>query len=556
MEPQYNESHDIQTWRFRGLSLQMVKWAFEECGLDLFDIEGCFGLVDRDPDDREAAAAVFWACQAACEHRLSTDSRRFAECPPSRYITSSRFHDSDPRYTDVQHYWDQMAELPKHPMLQVDAFLDWATPLATRDPFVALLWGGGLVTLMIDEARRSSDEETGLYYHEDLRRVIETTHAAGSLIDASVFDKIFMWYCSAADVIGNADHIEFSASVAMGHTGLQLGTMHANLGNLTAGFETVAYYVSSLGNAWVLVDGMFMAHLGEAFATASSRGGYSQMRAWFEHLLAEPERVQDWERIKTACWAARDGLDVETIVREGQHPDDSAYPYIDWLDYELAYWSVAQSLSEAHLSPDQLVRTLRLREQEEHRTRLETDTMYDTWDAMEARTQEALISAESAWYTSRRAQARTGSVLNELRLAFEAELRACLAPLRDPIESLLGDRELRARHRLSSRYADSLNLGDMAKLLRLTGDTKDLGALGLRSAFETLPLSDRERRLLTEELPTFIWPLWDARNVAEHEFRWNVENVARFRRRTLGIDCPGYLPALVRIKRKIKASRG
>lgn len=553
MEPEPSDT--TETWTFQpvGLGIRMLDWATDERELDLFDLGKLFELLARDPADRTAAAAIFWACQAACEHCLSTAHLPSDECPPGLHKRFGALYGNGVGNAQTDRYWRQMSELPEHPMLQASTFLEWAPPLNAKDPFVALFWGAGLVTVMVDEARRNSVMETDLYYHEDLRRVIEATYAAGSLIDPSVFEETGYWYCADGDLIARQRHIEFSAAVAMGHTGVQRGTMLANSGNIAAGFETMARSVYLIGYAWVLVGGMYMANRGGPFATTDSRGGYEQLRFWFEQLLAEPERVQDWERVRTACSDARDALEPEETVRENWQPGECPYMPVDWLAYETAYWRVAEALTEAHLSPDQLVRTLRLREQEQHQARLVTDTMYDTWDSMEADTQQALISAESTWYGARRAQGRTGSVLNDLRVAFEVELRACLAPLRGTIESLLRDSDLRARHRLTSLRADGLNLGDIARLLQSASDTKDLSALGLRNALVALSLTKQEQEFLVTRLPTFIGPLWAARNVAEHEFKWTLENVARFRRQALGIDTSGYLPALVRLKRNIRA---
>lgn len=107
----------------------------------------------------------------------------------------------------------------------------------------------------------------------------------------------------------------------------------------------------------------------------------------------------------------------------------------------------------------------------------------------------------------------------------------------------------RNRLGLQAKYADSLYLSDIEKLLRAAG-SKSPDNLALHIFIQDPGLAD-QKQFLCSKLPKFLTRLRKKRNPAEHGGDAPLADVKALRREALGIGCEGVLPRLARLKRRL-----
>ncbi len=542
------------------MAFQMLKWAADILYVDYFDTDGLLRRLDANPGNRSAAAGLFWTSQCLLENGLLDPDHAGNGILPEWDEVHRLLLGPDWEQGVALMHWDQILRFRENPMLQADAFLDWAEPLAERDPATVVMYGATVLSLLVSAARGRAGEEGTLYYDEDLRRVFGIVAEATRLVDLPYFlsDNSDEWtYFSPPDnkILGDSRE-EFSISCARLLADVERAAMLAANHEYARALGLAATAVGNMLDDGVLVDGLYIPRYAGPFASGASEGAFADIRSWFEEGISSPTYIEDQGSVSDHCWVLH-----AYLKRHIDWLHDNQCDVPEWELEQRAYWDQAEKLVAKRLSPEQFGKALVRHQEETHRVRLSRDVLHDTWDVLDRRTQNLLVTMERNWYEGLTSPGVLADVPNELRKIFELELQLCLEPLRDAIEGLLRDRHLSRELGLHSRSFTGLLLGDMSRLLRLAGDEKDLRALALRTAFESLPVNDQDRVFLTKHLVDYIKPLWSARNRSEHEFRWSTQEIALHRRAALGIDRWGFLPRLLRIKRKItgipsRAQRG
>lgn len=530
------------------LACQMLRWAADECYVDYGDIDGLFRRLETDPANSVAAAGLFWTCQFVLEHDFLHCDQADPDLLPDWDEVHRILVGPDWEHGALFMHWDQILGLSKHPMLQADRFLDWSEPLSSREPAVVVMYGTAVLSVMVSSARERAGDEGILYYDEDLRLVIETVYTASRMLGDYSLGSGWPWGYDYYHGVVQQAHLECSVLAAQLLADIDWAWLEANDRNWHRAFVRAARALGALLDGSILIDGMLIPYIGKPFADASSHGTFAHVQRWFAAMLDDPSQVVDWGAVSEASQSLAAGFRADMGVRRSYEDDVPEWESLEW-----AYWEQAAKLAMSRLTPDQLALALRRRDEEQHRVRLSADVFYDTWEHMEPATRSQLITMERNWYESNRSPEDLGNIPNDLRKICEIELRGCLYPFRSTIERMLSDSTLAATLTLHSRRFESISLGDMAKLLECVHDSVDR-AKPLRAALELAPLTDKEREFMLVWLPRYARDLWYARNKSEHEFRWDAKQTARSRRRLLGIDCPGILPQLIRIKRKLRDS--
>ncbi|NLF02983.1 MAG: hypothetical protein GX601_18625 [Anaerolineales bacterium] len=554
------------------LALQMLLWATGECGVDPFDVTGLAGRLERDPDDRPAAAGIFWPCQCLCENGLVTLDAPGSPDPLNWDDIMRLLLSKDWWEGALLLHFHQLSHPGDEPVLSAGRYLDWSEPLTRRDPCVAVMYGSGVISLMLTQAKARAGESGALRYSEDLGYVRNAVlmQVARTWDEVASFrsgDDGRAYYAAIAneiwgdDAISEGDRLALSLSSARRLAEVEFAFMETALHGPAAGFARVCVPVSSMIDEGTFMEGLFVAHLGGPFATRDGSAGFDHMRSWFEAMLASPDTVSDWEQVEGDCHELSDFLSQDMEKRRSVQWDDDMFPEYEWAvpaweEQAWAYWVQAAVRASTKMSPDQFARLQQRERDDRLRVRLQTDFLYDVWDLMETRSQAAVLTAESIWSEGHAKGLRTESVFNEWRIALEEELRGCLAPARELIQRPILKGLLPNGDRLRSRGFDGLTLGDIGRILRFLGsDTGE--ALEMQSVLAEAGLESRDRGLLTGKRVTdFVADLIAERNLAEHEGRSTTSIIAYHRRDLLGIDRPGILPAIVRMKAKVRGAGG
>lgn len=530
------------------LAYQMLKWAADECFVDYGDIDGLFRRLETDPANRAAAAGLFWISQCVLEH----DPLDGEQVDPGLLPEWDEVHRLllGPNWEKgvVLIHWDQILRLSEHPKSQADGFLDWAEPLAERDPAVVVMYGAAVLSAMVSSARERAGDQGILYYDEDLRLVIETVYTASRMLGDYSLGSGWPWGYNYYHGEVQQAHLECSVLAAQLLADIEWAWLEANDRNWHRAFVRAARALGALLDGSILIDGMLIPYIGKPFADASSHGAFAHVQRWFAAMLDDPSQVVDWGAVSEASQSLAAGFRADMSVRRSYEDDVPEWEPLEW-----AYWEQAAKGTLSRLTPDQLIVALRRHDKEQYRARLRFDVFFDTWEFMEPATQAQLIAMERTWYESNGAPEALGNIPNDLRKICELELRGCVYPFRTTIEHMLRDPALRNDLGLRSRSFDGISLGDLARLLGWVQDSGDK-ARSLRTALESTALTDKEREFMLVYLPRWARDLWYARNDSEHAFRWDAKRIARFRRSLLGIDCRGILPQLVRVKRKLRDS--
>ncbi|NLF02868.1 MAG: hypothetical protein GX601_18045 [Anaerolineales bacterium] len=548
------------------LALQMLLWATEECNLDPFDVAALVGRLERDPDDRLAAAGVFWLCQCMCENGLVTRDAPGSPDPLN--------WDDILRLLLSKDWWEgalllnfhQLSHLGDEPTLSAGRYLDWSDPLAKRDPCVAVLYGSGVISLIVAKAKERAGESGTIRYSEDLGYVYDAvlTQVARTWEEVASFrsdDEGRAYYAAIDNEIWDGDRLKLSLSSARRLAEVEFAFMETALHGPAAGFARVCVPVSSMIDEGTFMEGLYVAHLGGPFAARDGSAGFDHMRSWFEAMLASPDTVSDWEQVEGDCHELSDFLSQDMEMRRNVQWDDDMFPEYEWAvpaweEQAWAYWEQAAVRASTKMSPDQFVRLQQRERDDRLKMRLQADFLYDVWATMEDRSRAAVLTAESIWSEGHAKGLRIEGVFNEWRIALEEELRGCLAPARDLIQRFTVRGLLPNGDRLRSRGFDGLTLGDIGKILRFLGSGTD-EADEIQSVLAHAGLVSRERGVLTgKRLTDFIADLTAERNDAEHEGVSTTSAIAHLRRDLLGIDRRGILPAIVRIKAKIRGAEG
>jgi hypothetical protein len=544
------QGHHVATYppMSHTLARKMLQWASEECSVDCFDVDGTLPMLDSEFIGEYAAAGLFWTTQYILETQPHSNGHETSEPNPDWDQVHRLLIGTDWVQGVALMHRGQIVRMRRHPMLTAQAFLEWAEPLANREASTVVLYGAAVISLMVSTERERVGEHGVPYHHEDLRLVMDTVHTANRMLGDYSSGSGWPWgYDYYHGEILQA-HLECSVLAGRLLADIEWAWLQAHGRNWLRAFVRIARALGAMLDGSILVGGMHIPYLGGPFADASSPGAFADVRHWFEAILSDPSQVADWDEISQTCQSLVAGLRADMSVRRSYEDDVPEWEVLEW-----AYWEQAATSTMSRLTPDQFALALRRRDEEQHRTRLRSDVFYDTWESMEHLTQTQLVTMERNWYESSSSPEALGNTPNDLRKVLEIETRACLYPLRSTIERMLSDPMLRSELGLRSRYFDGITLGDMGRLLQRAHGPGD-PTQPLRSALESTALADNDREFMLIHLPKYARPLWDARNDAEHEFRWDAKQIARLRRRLLGIDCPGVLPQLVRIKRKLRDS--
>lgn len=567
----------------------LLEWAMETCGVeepgDLLDLldEGLteFFLVDG-PDDQlrssfscwmhkpprsfVAAAGVFWLCQKVSELQESMQvMRSLAE--EDACLSGSERQDFL-RFCDRVVEDTNVAEDDLRRRLITDLAL-LEKPLVERDPHSVLLLTAGLLTLLIGEARRAGQSDGIMSYGEDVRELLQTAKASLGLLDPDyVLDqaidvrwinergKLLVW---RQDRVGQRRLVESENKLgfSLGAAACVIWAEYAAFRAWDEAYEEAFLGMDNLVGGLALFglfrQGLDIPHLGAPFGFGEGQtisDGVLELMSVWEKLHAAPyrEEVRNWDEIARTCEELAACFSIAGVADVEVEADLSLN----------AYWWRAQAHARDQMSPSQLHALLKMERAELnmeraqlYRQRLRSDFFDDSWDHLENSTRECLISAEMACYSSPHMGGRVFAALNELRLAFEYELREMfIKPIEEETESILRDRERRKRLGLHSRDAGSINLRDVATLLE-RAHPKSLDLLPLHRLIEKAGLNAKDKRFVRQELPRFLKRLWEARNKAEHEGRCDAGIMRALRREALGIGCEGMLPRLARLKQKL-----
>ncbi len=297
-----------------------------------------------------------------------------------------------------------------------------------------------------------------------------------------------------------------------------------------------------------------MAHALWAGSTSSLEGELSLQAAvdCCEDIFLNKTAVRDWEGIANACSLIMDNL--------SEFPDSSDLVLQDvlvkqgWSWPVVAYWQRAITLAESEMSPPQFKQALDLEKQSIHINRLKNDFLEDFISVLEPESFKALIQAERDWHESQPMGGRIEATSNELRLVFERELTALIFHrVREPINQILRNQELRKRLGIESKDTSRLSLREMAILLAEAGDNHSLTGLPIRELIERFPISREDKDFLYLDLPRYLHDLSDVRRSSEHPSRSDAiqlrSKTRLVRRKALGIGEESYLVRLLTIKK-------
>ena len=530
--------------------------AMAACGVE--EPEEFLDLLEDDPDSREAAAGAFWYTYVV-QRNVARMTRVFRELEDDPKLTSEEA-------ARIRMWPEGRLEKPRHFKRWLQDYL-FAEPMATdsepprSNPHVRMLLATGLLTLLISEAQGWSRPPGRIDYDEDIVDALEIARTCtGLMTDREWLHGHGIEVYEDEWIEADDGDLVFSPLIASIYSACgiflaEYGAFEARKGN----FEQAFLHLSDAAQRFSIDDGLAVPHLGEPFNHVerppgwTSGAGFSQgmeelMVVW-ESLTASPyrEHVQRWADLADACkdLAIFPLLPEETegaIFRRGD-PGES----VDVSEY----WWKAYAFAVGQTSPSAAIEAVIRRDRERHGERLEKDFFADCWFVLEENTRRCLISTEMGWYDAGPMGGRVSGMLNELRLAFEYELRVMFVkPKERQIQSILDDRDRRDQFNLHSRDAKSINLGDIAKLLE-RADAKSRELLCLRMLIEDAGLDEKEKRFVRQQIPCFSKRLWEERNKPEHGRRSGAATMRQLRREALGIGCEGMLPRLARLKRRL-----
>ena len=564
----------------------LYSWAMETCGVG--DIQDLFAFLDDAPQSREPAAGVFWYCQdvvhtfklgdalVACTSDGEVKEYLLSTVKPSGLV--------DPQGADAafetQPWLDAPAFFPDAEEFREFVFGLWSirdwlrqelrnrvlgSLVSEETADVGLLLAAGLLTLLVDEARRRPEPEGSLYYNEDIRETLGIGRMNQGLTEPPDVWNTARLHWSEDQQLPVDDTVDFSLAAARHLVGAEYAAFRASEADYEEAFNELSHAAWSLSALGVFSDGLVIPHLGEPFGWVQDEGlsaGIKELVRWHRHLTTSPyrERVKNWWNVAMGCTFNAEGspsvhedawfgLPEEGFGEVLVDVDDPDYSH-NWVTLT-TYWYMAYTHAKAQMSPSEHD-FLRQRERNErHRKRLTSDFFDDCWFVLEENTRECLVSAEIAWSEAPRSGGRVFALPNELRLAFEGELREMfIKPIEQQIDNLLSDGKRSKRFGLRSRDAGSISLGDIGKLLE-RANPKELDLLALHMLIEGAGLNAKDKRFVHQDLARFLNRLWRARNEAEHQGRCDAGTMRTLRRQALGIGCEGMLPRLARLKKRM-----
>ncbi len=277
------------------------------------------------------------------------------------------------------------------------------------------------------------------------------------------------------------------------------------------------------------------------------------IKTW-EKVKQKPSTVKDWQEMYDAL-KELDGYIHILIVVDG---------FADMVPHE--YFQNQLGFCQGNMNSDELRNLLKKEKYEMHMVRMQRDFFAGLWEYFEKDTQEKIISAESKWYDGFGRGGSVKSAIEDYSLAIETELHSIIfinENVRHYIEQILArqkhDPKYRILMNLTSLHADTLSLGDMAKLLRYVNDIENRPDVKpIKDFVEALPISEDKIRLLTDKGFTyFLQNVWSIRSQVTHRRIEGdvVQRISTLRRQTLGIGFLGYLVELGYIKRLLLNSK-
>ena len=249
--------------------------------------------------------------------------------------------------------------------------------------------------------------------------------------------------------------------------------------------------------------------------------------ALFNLLRESPPTDTNWRQVAEDCRGLAILPDLEwkvfSCVEGSEYVKDEETCFdLTWSEF----WYAAAAWASVRLSPDEYRRMREDDERDAAESRLSTYFFIGTWDFLPQRTQERLISADVIWNSRQRVSRET--ILNDLLRAVE---EMCYSYIVRPYTD--------------AREGTALGVRDYIRMCELP-KYRDFAARH--------QLEESDIRFLTEDLPTALRQLADARNPADHEAGSSatMEEVTSAYRLFLGIGRPGILPEFARIGRKLQ----
>lgn len=278
---------------------------------------------------------------------------------------------------------------------------------------------------------------------------------------------------------------------------------------------------------------------------------YWRIIAAWDKVRQNIERVHDRRGLQSYL------VDLEEIMwHEGHDMDFGDYPGDD---PGCVYVARQIDFLRGRFSQQEM---LEFADQQKHsyqEKRLRVDFFGDLWWQLETEARERLISAECEWYEGCDRGSYVKSAIEHYSAALEIELRALVFSVDEVhrcVQHIMkrqrSDRRYLQIDRLSSRTAASLNLKDIAKLLRCAAENRE-DTEPIRKAISALPVPEKRRALLGRK--SFLEDLrdiYDLRNGSTHSLRNpNIHlHTNPLRQRILGIGCEGYLTSLAEMKKQ------
>ena len=277
----------------------------------------------------------------------------------------------------------------------------------------------------------------------------------------------------------------------------------------------------------------------------------------FQAIRSGSESVEDWTQVSRDCGAVSDlpihtwdfselkGNGDDRLIAVSTSGSEIAFDQLRddliVLNAEITderrgtvtwgeFWYGAKQWASAQLSPSEyrMMRVADLTDAAERR--LDRYFFRGTWSCLPERAQERLISADVSWNSRQRVSLE--SILNDLLRAVE---EMCYSYIAKPIRN--------------TEKAASLNV---RRYIEVCEDPR------FKNFIAQLQLEENEVRFLTEDLPTAMRQLADARNPAEHVAGRSAPTptVETAYRLFLGIGQSGILPEFARIGRILHNTGG